>query len=408
MPRALIIGGSVGGLLSANLLRSVGWDVSIFERAAGNLATRGAGLGVTQELVSVMQRLGARFDSTAGVPNRSYVWMEKDGSIAFNHPRKNISSAWQRVYLPLRAITPENIYHQGANFTRVEQDGDKVTALFADGTRETGDLLVAADGVFSTVRQQFLPDVAPVYANYVAWRGITNESDIPEWACEAIAGRVVNCFPDGEMLLTMAVPGADEDIRPGHRRFYFIWYRPANAQQLAEYFTDATGKVHELAIPPPLIRPELIESVRQEAKQNLPPAAAAIIQAAPQLLLQAINDMETPQLTFGRVAILGDAAFIARPHTAAGVTKAALDAQCLADELAKNGDNIDAALGEYNRQRLEFGKSLVAHARYLGVYLAAQAKPIEQRSPEEKTRDPRQIIRDYGAPHLLHDVDPDA
>ncbi|MGE3245875.1 MAG: FAD-dependent monooxygenase [Beijerinckiaceae bacterium] len=394
MPRALVIGGSVGGLMAGNLLRKIGWDVTIFERAAGDLATRGAGLGVSQELVDVLRRCGARFDTTGGVANRGYVWMEQDGSIAFEHPRENISSAWQRVYMPLREVTPQAIYRQGMNLVRVEQDDASVSAVFEDGSRESGDLLVAADGVYSTVRAQFLPDVAPQYANYVAWRGIAEERDIPEWASEAIAGHVVNCFPEGEQLLTMAVPGADEDIRPGYRRFYVIWYRRVAPDRLHDMFTDASGKHHGLTIPPPLIRKEFVDDVRAAAKSSLPPAAASVVAAAPQLLLQAIGDMDSPQLVFGRVAIMGDAAFIARPHSAAGVSKAALDALCLADELAASGNTVEAALTAYNEKRLAFGKSLVGHARYLGSYLAGV----------DASRDPRRIIRDYGAPHLLHDV----
>ena len=158
------------------------------------------------------------------------------------------------------------------------------------------DLLVAADGVYSTVRAQYLPDVAPHYANYVAWRGIAEERNIPQWATKAIAGHVVNCFPDGEQLLTMAVPGADEDIRPGHRRFYAIWYRPAKGDKLREMFTDTTGKHHGIAIPPPLIQQKFIDEVRRDAPERLPPAAAEVIKAAPQLLLQAISDMETPSI----------------------------------------------------------------------------------------------------------------
>ena len=384
----------------------MGWDTVVYERATGDLSTRGAGIGASRELLDVMQRAGARFDGTAGITNTSYVWMEADGSIVFEHDRSNISSAWQRVYQTLRDVTPDSIYQQGRNLVRVEQDENCVTAVFADGSRATGDLLVAADGMVSTVRNQFLPDVGPRYANYVAWRGIAQESDIPDWARDAIAGRVVNCFPDGEQVLTMAVPGADEDIRPGHRRFYIIWYRPANAEQFRDMCTDATGKYHGLSIPPPLIRPEIREELRQRAQQVLPPAAAAVLLASSLYLLQAINDMETPQMTFGRVAIMGDAAFVARPHSAAGVSKAALDAQCLADELQRCGNDVARALAAYNQQRLAFGQSLVAHARYLGGYLEGQCKPPAQRSGPELSRDPKQIIRDYGAPHLLHDVQP--
>ena len=124
-----------------------------------------------------------------------------------------------------------------------------------------------------------------------------------------------------------------------------------------------------------------------------------------QPLLQAITDMESPHLTFGRVALLGDSAFVARPHVAAGITKAALDAQCLADELAGAKHDVLAALARYDRARQTFGAQLAAHSRHLGAYLEGRAKPPEARAPHERERDPERIIREYGAPHMLREAD---
>ncbi len=404
MPCALVIGGSVGGLMAANLLRTIGWEATVFERTGGDLSTRGAGIGATQELVDVMRRIGARFDASAGIANQSYVWMAADGSTLFAFERASRSSAWQRVYQPLRNVTPASTYRPGMRLDRVEQDDSSVTAIFNDGSRITGDLLIAADGALSTVRAQYLPDIVPHYANYVAWRGLAEERDLPSWAREAIAGRVVFCFPDGEQVLTMAVPGADEDVRPGFRRFYIIWYRPADAMRLSQLFTDINGRHHSLAIPPPLIRPDFIAELRADAERVLPPAVREVLRAVPHLLLQAITDLECPRITFGRVAIMGDAAFVARPHSVAGVSKAALDAQCLVEELAQSGGDIPTALVAYNTRRTDFGRRLVAHARYLGAHIEGRSKPDSARTAQERQRDPAQIIRDYGAPHLLHDV----
>ncbi len=77
-----------------------------------------------------------------------------------------------------------------------------------------------------------------------------------------------------------------------------------------------------------------------------------------------------PQLAFGRVALLGDAAFVARPHVGLGVTKAAGDAVALVDALAAHSD-LTAGLKVYAAKRLEFGKAIVAHARTLGLAIGA-------------------------------------
>ena len=388
--------------MAAGLFRSIDWDVTVFERAVGDLSGRGAGLGISAELLNVMGRVGARFEPSAGVTHDAYVWMEPDGEIVFRDDRPTTASTWSRVYQPLRECIPADIYRQGMTLTRVEQDQDGVTAIFADGTRATGDLLVAADGVFSTVRHQFQPDVEPRYANYVAWRGIVEEREVAPSTIDTIAGHIVFCFPEGEMLLTMAVPGTGEDMRPGHRRLYFIWYRPVSADALSDLFTDADGKNHGVSIPPPLIRTDFVREMKSRAREVFAPPVADVINSVPQPLLQAITDLESARMTFGRVALMGDAAFVARPHTIGGASKAALDAACLVDSLAEANGDIETALARYDRAQLDFGSRLVAHSRYLGAYLEGQTKPLDDRRGEERERDPKRIILDYGAPNLLH------
>ena len=375
----------MAGLMAGCLLHRAGWRVTVCERAVGDLTGRGAGLGLSEELLQVMERAGARFEPSAGVVQRSMAWMGRDGHIAFEHQRFMVASAWARVYQPLRDALPRGIYRQGTALARVEQTDTGVTAVFADGSRECAAFLVAADGALSTVRRQFMPAVQPQFANYVAWRGLVPEQQVPRSSVEAVAGHIVFCFPDGEMLLCMRVPGPS---------LYFIWYRTIERGSLADYFTDATGGNHGVSIPPPLIRPELVAQMKAHALEVLPDAISAVVQQAAQPLLQAISDMESPRMVVGRVALCGDAAFVVRPHVAGGAGKAALDAACLADCVAEDG--IDAGFARYESKQRDFGSRIMQHSRYLGADL--EGRPTQ--------REPRRIIRDYGAPKLLREVDP--
>jgi 2-polyprenyl-6-methoxyphenol hydroxylase-like FAD-dependent oxidoreductase len=402
-PQALIIGGSVGGLFAAHLLRKIGWDVVVFERATKSLESRGAAIGFTEELIEVLQRIGVQFNYSIGTKVRSFVALDHAGAVSHEVRRHQITGAWAHVYRPLKDILPTGCYRPGMILTRIEQDGQIVTAIFADGSRIDGDLLVGADGIQSTVRQQFSPDVAPRYAGYIAWRGIVEESDILTSDHELFFNHLTFCFPAGEMLLCIPMP-ADDALDPGgrNRRCCYVWYRPADHEKtLPQLCTDAEGRRHGTSIPPPLIRHEIIHDLKASAASLLAPSVARIVERAKQPLFQAIVDLESPQLVFGRVVLLGDAAFVARPHVVAGVTKAALDAQCLADMLSEAHGDLDAALAHYDRERRTFGTKLVSYARQIGAHLEANSERQTESNDKRPDRQPDAILRDYGAPHLF-------
>src|SRR5215470_8888269 len=377
MPRrALIIGGSLGGLFAAHLLRAARWDVEVYERIGDDLAGRGAGLGTHDALRDMMARIGVDVVTPLGVATHAYVCRDRTGRPVHEIRLERVMSAWARLYRPLRDAWTDANYHSGMTLARVEADARGVTAVFADGTRISGDLLVGADGGRSTVRTQFLPDVKPEYAGYIAWRALVAERDVPLATRDALFDELTFCAPEGELSISYPVPARDGDIRPGRRDYNIVWYRPINEAQLADLNTDANGQRHEQA-PPPLIRPEITAAVKEDARALLPPAVADVFVRAEQPFFQAIFDVASPRLVFGRVALLGDAAFVARPHVGAGVTKAALDAGCLADATAATPD-LDAALAYYDEERRRFGDWIVARSRDLGVCIGLDAASTAQ------------------------------
>jgi 2-polyprenyl-6-methoxyphenol hydroxylase-like FAD-dependent oxidoreductase len=360
---ALIIGGSLGGLFAAHLLRARGWQVDVFERSTEDLAGRGLGLGTHDAMVEILRRIGVDVETPLGVATHSYLWLDASGGIIADVPLPRVMTAWARLYRPLKDALPAQHYHAAKALVRVDQDGRGVIAQFADGTRATGDLLVAADGARSAVRAQFQPSAKPLYAGYVAWRALLAEAQVAPADRELLFTRNTFCMPDGELLVSYPVPARDGDLGVGKRDYNIVWYRPADDAALADFNTDATGRRHE-QIPPPLIRPDVIDAVKAAARALLAPALADIFNRVARPAFQPIHDLTSPQLVFGRAALLGDAAFVARPHVGAGVTKAALDAACLADALEAN--DIAAALAHYNRTRKDAGDWIVTRAREFG------------------------------------------
>jgi 2-polyprenyl-6-methoxyphenol hydroxylase-like FAD-dependent oxidoreductase len=394
--RALVIGGSLGGLLAAHLLRSTGWDVIVFERNPEDLTGRGAGLSTHPQLIDVLRRVGIDFDESMGVKVDTLFCLDRDGKTYLEEQTTRTMSSWGRLYRSLRDPLPDGSYRLGMSLTRVEQDENGVTAIFADGTRETGDLLVGADGGRSTVREQFLPDLQPSYAGYVAWRAMLDEIDVPPDIRAQIFERYTFCLPEGELFLAYPVPGRNNETQPGRRAYNIVWYRPTDPDKaLPDLCTDATGKCHGTSIPPPLIRPEVTAAIKATARALVAPQVAEIFARTPQPFFQPIFDLASPRIAFGRVALVGDAAFVARPHVGAGVTKAALDAASLADAVA-TGD-VATGLLRYQREQQPFGRGLVALGRHEGAYLSAQLKPRAARSGIELDRTVRDVLNAHNS-----------
>ena len=230
--RALIIGGSLAGMFAAHLLRAKGWRVDVFERSTEDLAGRGAGLGSHEALRSIMTRIGVDTSAPQGVSIPQYVWLNRDGGVVADVPRPRMMTAWSRLYRPLKELLPAELYHPAKSLLRVEQDERSVTAIFADGTRETGDILVGADGSRSAVRAQLAPDAKTEYAGYVAWRALIPEAEATEAQRELLYARNAFCIPDGELWVSYPVPARDGDITPGERDYNIVWYRSPTRKRL--------------------------------------------------------------------------------------------------------------------------------------------------------------------------------
>jgi 2-polyprenyl-6-methoxyphenol hydroxylase-like FAD-dependent oxidoreductase len=381
--RALVIGGSMSGLLAGLMLREHGWDVDIFERVDGELASRGAGIVAQTELIGHMRTLGLDVRDV-GIVSATRTLLDIEGRVLIRAECPLVLTAWERVYRVLRDAFPPEHYHRGCGLTAFEQDDTGVLARLSDGRTLQAELLVGADGLRSTVRQQCLPDVAPLYAGYCAWRGLLPEQAVLA-AIRELFEAMTFSLPPGEQCIGYPVVGPDGDLRAGQRRYNVVWYRPADeATELRRLLTDVSGVTHSISIPPPLIRRDAVAAMRAAAERLLPPQFREIVRLIDEPILQPIYDLESPRLAFGRVAIVGDAAFVARPHVAAGVSKAADDAAALAAAL--DGDGIAAALRRFEAERLPVGKKIIERARHLGAYLQAT------QSAEERARSARHGI----------------
>jgi 2-polyprenyl-6-methoxyphenol hydroxylase-like FAD-dependent oxidoreductase len=375
--RALIIGGSMSGLLTGLLLRRAGWNVDIYERVESELSGRGAGIVAQRELIERLRRLGLATQDL-GVQITTRKILDAQGRLTHEFECPQVLTAWERVYRLLRDAFPAAHYHRGRGLVKLAQNSESVQAHFSDGEIIESDLLVGADGIRSTVRQQVLPDVTPRYAGYSAWRALIAEKAFPPDVHRELFEYMTFGLPRGEQFLGYPVAGPDNDLRPDHRRYNVVWYRPADeSTKLQWLLTDERGVTHAISIPPPLIRKEAIAEMRADAERLVAPQFRQIVRLIEEPILQPIYDLESPRMASGRVAIVGDAAFVARPHVAAGVSKAADDAAALADALQK-GAHVETALKRFETARLAQNHRIINRARHLGAYLQASRTEEEQ------------------------------
>jgi len=316
-------------------------------------------------------------------------------------------SGWANVYRPLKERFPAQRYHFGKSFEELDQRGSEVVARFSDGSQAAGELLIGADGLRSAVRGQLFPGLEPAYAGYVAWRALIDEHALPAELRRRLGNIYWFGLPPGEMIVAYPVPARDG--APGHRDWNVVWYRPiVGDEALRDMCTDATGRHHGPAIPPPLVRPEVIAALKRDARALLAPLIAELVERS-QPFFQAIFDVESPRLAVERVCLLGDAAFVARPHVGMGVTKAALDALCLRRSIEMHSESLETALARYDRLRGEFGRRSVARARRLGAYIEARARPERGWTGQQLDQRPERLMREVAAalsdiPELALDI----
>ncbi len=372
MASITVIGGSLGGLMAANMLLRAGHAVTVLEKATGSLDGRGAGIVTHRPLLAALARCGIAPDTALGVAVHERVVLGADGEVVARANLPQVLTSWSRLYALLRQALPDACYVQAASVIDVRQTPSQVIVHCADGRTFTSDLLIASDGIRSTVRNQLAPAVEVNYAGYVAWRGVCDEAVLSQRTLSSVFNTFGFGLPHGEQLIGYPVAGAGNSVQPGLRRFNFVWYRPAvDDGSLQALMTDADGTHHPQGLPPHKVSWKHLAQVRQAARDILAPQFAEILEKTAQPFLQPIYDCSSAQIAFGRVALMGDAAFVARPHVGMGVTKAAQDAVALADCVEKFGA-LPEALQCYQSQRLAAGQSVVQRSRQLGAYMQSR------------------------------------
>lgn len=359
-----VAGGSIAGLCAGNALLSAGFDVHVFERSEQRLSSRGAGIVVQPELLGLISAVDAKPLATTNCRIRRTVVASTGQAEAMSMPQRFTS--WEAVYASLRSAFPNDRYHAGCELALESQSAEGVH-LDTGGDRIDASLLIAADGIGSRFRERLAPDTITRYAGYIAWRGVVDESELdPDLVrhfddtfsfCQATSGGHALCY---------FIPGLDLATARGARRLNWVWYiHVDDGPGLDALLTDRSGRRRDASVPQGDISDNAHEFLLARTG-TLTESFARLVSATSEPFIQSIIDVAPPGMVFGRVCLIGDAAFVVRPHTAAAAAKAAGDAMALARALRGADSDFERGLSAWERQQTAVGRRLVDYGVMLG------------------------------------------
>ncbi|TGE03789.1 FAD binding domain-containing protein [Hymenobacter fodinae] len=362
--KIMVIGGSMAGLCAGIALRCKGYDVAIYERSAATIESRGAGLVVQPDLMNYLIEHNLIARELFGVPATHGQVLDHTGRVALKYPLSGSFTSWNHLWKHLKAHFPADHYHFSHQLAHVAQDATQATATFTNGTEVSGDLLIGADGYQSAVRHYLLPAVEPSYAGYLVYRGLVPEPELTP-AEVALFANGITFFPyEHARILAYLVPGDSGEVTPGRRLLNWAWAANTPALELAELLRDKDGRARPSSVPPSFLSANSLARITHLAEEHLPAVFQRIVAKTEQPFLQAVMELLVPKMYEGRVAILGDAAFVVPPQTGSGTSKAYQDAIALAESLHYHS-TLEAALAHWNSDRQRQARKLFAQGKQI-------------------------------------------
>jgi 2-polyprenyl-6-methoxyphenol hydroxylase-like FAD-dependent oxidoreductase len=343
---AVIVGGSLSGMMTALTLARAGVGVTILERT-GPSPRSGAALGVDGGLLDAITRLAAASEGSTTL-------------LAAAATGSRLPQSWSSIHRMLREAVEADqridIRHE-TTVLSVGQDEKGAWAETSDATFR-GHVLIGADGHRSTVRASVIPHKPDAkFAGYVVWLALANEADLP--IPPDRPHEVAFLSQGDDFMLGYPVPGIDGSLEPGRRQLGWAWF-DASRNQLLRDSGSVTGAVvqHSLAfadIPTATVR-ELTDSAGQWPRPWRDAVRASFDSGA--VVGTPIAEYLPDRLVFGRIALVGDAGHVPTPMTGTGFNASLQDAEVLARALA-SGVEVDEALLAYERIRLPDVRSMV-------------------------------------------------
>jgi 2,6-dihydroxypyridine 3-monooxygenase len=369
----VIVGGSIGGLTAAVLLHDAGFDVTVLERSSTHLKGRGAGIVLHEATARyLIERAGMSLGAISEGA-RWFRFVDRAGTVTYEAECLYRFTAWSSLYVNLLDHLPPNRYRLGNEVVGLEETGDRIRVVIGDQGFLTADLVVCAEGITSTTRRLLLPEIEPRYAGYLGWRGVVRESELDLTVFDRLYEAITYSTPHLSHVLAYPIPN---NTGPNSERIInYVWYRNlAEGTELDDTLTDVAGERRTMSVAPGLVQGRHIAYLRREAEEVLPVDLAQLVLTTELPFIQTVVDVEVPRMAFGRVCLIGDAAFASRPHAAAGTAKAAADGWDLTASLLAAGGDVIEGLRSWEPRALERGRRLVDRSRRLGTMAQVEGR----------------------------------
>jgi len=365
--RAVVVGGSIGGLTAALLLRRLGFDVAVFERTPTSLDGRGGGIVLQPDTMRWFEECSDQHPEQVSTSTSRVQYLGRDDEVLHDDPVPWRYTSWGTFYRALLADFGTDDYHLGEYATGFDQDESGAEVRFASGRRERADLVVFADGISSPSRRHISPGTDLTYAGYVGWRGAVPESQVSPETFALVHDAITYSVAPHTHITLYPIPSPDGGLAVGERLLNYVWYRNVpEGHELDELMTDRRGFPSKVSVHPGQVQQRYVDEMRAAARELLAPATAEVVLRTEEPYLQAVYDAGADRMALGRVALIGDAASAARPHAAAGTAKAAANAWALHDALAESPGDVAVALAKWEPGQLELGQRLLRRVKQMG------------------------------------------
>jgi 2,6-dihydroxypyridine 3-monooxygenase len=367
---AIVIGGSIGGLTAALLLRDLGFTVNVYERTATALDGRGSGIVLQPDTVRWFAERSTQDLADLRTSTNYVQYLDRTGDLVYREECTWTYTSWGTFYRALLAdfnsSSGTEHYHYGEYACGFSQDADRATVRFVSGRTESADLVVFADGVTSVARERFDADAGLRYAGYIGWRGTVALGDLdPDTQAVLQDAITYDVIPHSHITM-YPIPG-ENGLGLSDRLMNYVWYRNVPAgPELTEMLIDKRGFPGSVSVHPGQVQDRYVAEMKAAAAELLAPAVAKVVTATEKPYLQVLSDARSSKMALGRVALIGDAACAARPHAAAGTAKAAADGWALAAALQDAGGDITAALTKWEPAQLQLSDSLLRRVVAMG------------------------------------------